>query len=53
MLIFGASSILTCKPQVHGPRFTEDSITKDCIIILLISSKISLGLQQISVPKTC
>ena len=52
-LFLVASSILTCKLQVHGPQFMEDLTTKGCIIILLMSSKIPLGLQQRSVPKNC
>jgi hypothetical protein len=51
-LFAAASSILTCKLRVHGPNFMEDLTTKDCITILSISSKIPLGLQQRSVPKT-
>lgn len=47
-----ASSISTCRLQVHGPNFMEDLIIKDCIVISLMSSKIPLGLQLRSAPRT-
>jgi hypothetical protein len=51
-LFAAASFILTCNLRVHGPNFMEDLTTKDSITILLISSKIPLGLQRRIVPKT-
>jgi hypothetical protein len=51
-LFAAASSISTCKLRVHGPNFMEDLTTKDCLTISSMSSKIPLGLQRRSVPKT-
>ena len=46
-----SSSIFTCKLRVHGPRFMVDSTTKVCTIILLMFSRILLGVLQRSMPK--
>jgi len=46
-----ASSISTCKLRVPGPRFMEDSTTRDCTIILSMFLRIPLGLLRRNVPK--
>lgn len=46
-----ASSISTCKQQVHGLRFMEDSTTTDCTIMLSMFLRIPLGLLRRNVPK--
>ena len=51
-LLAVASSISTCKLQVHGPNSMVDLTTEDCITISSISLKIPLGLQRRSAPKT-
>ena len=45
------SFISTCKLRVHGLQFMMDSTTGDCIIMLLMSSRIPLGRLQRNVPK--
>jgi hypothetical protein len=47
-----ASSISTCKLQVHGLRFMVDLTTRDCITMSSISLRIPLDLLQRNVPKS-
>ena len=46
-----ASSISTCKLQVHGLQFTVDLTTRDCTTTSSISSKTPQGLLQKNAPK--
>jgi hypothetical protein len=51
-LFVTASSISTCKLQVHGLQFMVDLTTRDCITMSSISLRIPQGLLERDVPKS-
>jgi hypothetical protein len=51
-LFVTASSILTCKLQVHGLQFMVDLTTRDCITMSSISLRIPRDLLPRNVPKS-